>query len=108
MPIKDIILHQGPDTRSETRLDIAMALAKARDTRVIGVFVKVDPGDPEHWWIAFGEEAIAEWLSILERIGGEAEKAFKTRLAEEGLEGEWRVIDGNPTDAMMTAPVMAI
>jgi nucleotide-binding universal stress UspA family protein len=101
MPIKDIVLHQGPDSRSETRLDIAMALAKAHDARVIGVFVKVDPSDPEYWWMAFGEEVIAEWLSTLERVGGEAEKAFKTRLAEEGLEGEWRMMDGNPTDAMM-------
>ena len=53
MAIKDIIVHQGPDSRSEARLDVAMALAKAHDARVIGVFMKVDPGDPEYWWMAF-------------------------------------------------------
>jgi len=102
MAIKDIVLHQGPDSRSPARLNIAVALAKAHDARVIGVFVKVDPGDPEYWWMAFAKEAMAGWLSSLEKIGREAEEAFKTRLAEEGLEGEWRVMDGNVTDAMMT------
>ena len=102
MHIKDIVIHQGPDSRSAARLDVAMALAKAHDARVIGVFVKVDPGDPEYWWLAFSKEAMATWLSTLEKIGAEAEETFKTRMAEEGLEGEWRVMDGNVTDAMMT------
>ncbi len=102
MHIKDIVIHQGPDSRSEARLDIAMALAKAYGARVIGVFVKVDPGDPEYWWLAFSKEAMATWLSTLEKFGAEAEETFKTRMAEEGLEGEWRVMDGNVTDAMMT------
>lgn len=101
MAIKDIIVHQGPDSRSEARLDVAMALAKAHDARVIGVFMKVDPGDPEYWWMAFGEGATAEWLSTLESIGGEAEQAFETKLASAGVGGEWRVVDGNPTDAMV-------
>jgi nucleotide-binding universal stress UspA family protein len=102
MPIKDIVLHQGPDSRSGARLDIAAALAKAHGARVIGVFVRVDPGHAEYWWMAFGKAAVAEWISTLERISGEAEEAFEKRMTEEGLEGEWRVMDGNPTDAMMT------
>jgi hypothetical protein len=36
MAIKDIVLHQGPDSRSPARLNIAVALAKAHDARVIG------------------------------------------------------------------------
>ena len=48
MPIKDIIVHQGPDSRSAARLDVAVAIAKAHDARVIGVFVKVDPGHPDY------------------------------------------------------------
>ena len=69
MAIKDIVLHQGPDSHSPARLNIAAALAKAHDARVIGVFVKVGPGDPEYWWMASGEEARTEWLSILEEGG---------------------------------------
>jgi nucleotide-binding universal stress UspA family protein len=101
MPIKDIVLHQGPDSRSGARLYVAAALAKAHDARVIGVFMKVDPADAEYWWMAFSKETVAGWLSTLERIGGEAQEAFETRMTEEGLEGEWRVMGGNPTDAMM-------
>jgi nucleotide-binding universal stress UspA family protein len=102
MPIRDIILHQGPDSRSEARLDIAAALAKAHDARVICVFVKVDPGNAEYWWMATGKGALAGWLSALEKICEDAEEAFEKRMTEDGLEGEWRVMDGNPTDAMMT------
>lgn len=102
MAIKNIVLHQGPDSRSPARLDIAVALAKDHDARIIGVFVKVDPAASEYWWMAYRSEAIAEWMSTLQRIGEEAEETFKTRMAEEGLEGEWRVMEGIPSDAMMT------
>ncbi len=102
MLIRDIVVHQGPDSRSEARRDVAIALAKAHDAQVIGVFAKVDPDAPEYWWMAFDKESIAEWLSTLEEIGAAAEEAFITRLAEEGLKGKWRVMDGNLTEALMT------
>lgn len=102
MPIKDIVLHQGPDSRSEVRLDIAVDLATAHDARVVGVFAKIDPGHAEYWWMAFGKEAMAEWLLTLETVCGEAEEAFEKRMTETGLQGEWRVIEGNPTDVMLT------
>jgi len=102
MAIKEIVVHQGPDSRSAARLEIAAALAKAHDARIIGVFVKVDPGDLEYSWMAFSKEAIATWLAALEGISGEAEETFKTRMAEAGLESEWRVMEGNVTDAVMT------
>ena len=102
MLINDIVVHQGPDSRSEARLDVAVTLAKAHEAHIIGVFVKVDPDDPEYWWMAFEKEAIAEWLSTLEEVGAAAEEAFMTRLAKEGLEGQWRLMDGNPTEALTT------
>ncbi len=101
MPIRDIFVHYGPDSRLEARCTVAAALAKAHDARVIGVFVKVDPGHPDYWWMAFGREPATGWLSILERIGEDAEEAFEKRMTEAGLEFEWRVMDGNPTDAMV-------
>ncbi len=102
MPIKEILVHQGPDARSEARLDVAVDLAKAHDAQVIGIFAKVSPEDPEYWWMAFDKQSIAEWLSILEESAGTAEEDFLTRLAQEGLEGKWRLVDGNATDALMT------
>ncbi len=102
MAINDIILHLGPDSRSTARLDTAVALAKAHDARITGVFVKAEPGAPEYWWLAFGKEGAAEWLSTLEKLSAEAEEAFHARIEQEGLESEWRLMDGNPTDAMLT------
>lgn len=101
MAIRDVVLHQGPDARSRARLDVAVALAKAHDARVTGVFVKVDPGAPASWRMPFAREEIAEWLGTLDRMSGEAEETFETRLAEEGLEGHWRVMAGDPTEAMI-------
>ena len=101
MAIRDIILHQGTDLRSAARLDTAVALAKAHEARVIGVFAKVDPGAPEYWWMAFGKKNMARWLSALEDSAAEAQRAFETRLTEQGVDGEWRVLNGSPTDALM-------
>jgi nucleotide-binding universal stress UspA family protein len=101
MAIRDIILHQGTDTRSAARLDTAVALAKAQGARVIGVFAKVDPGAPEYWWMSFGKKNMARWLSALEDSAAKAERAFKKRMAKEGVEAEWRVLNGNPADALM-------
>lgn len=98
MPIRDIVLHQGPDSRSEARLDVAVALAKAHNARVIGVFVILDPVHAEHWWMAIDKEAIAAWLPIPE---GFAKEDFERRMTKEGLEGEWQVVKGNPTGAIM-------
>ncbi len=102
MAIRDIILHQGTDARSAARLDTAVALAKAHDARVIGVFTRVDPSTPEYWWMSFGKKNMARWISAIEDTAAKAERAFKTRLAGEGVNGEWRVLDDNPSNALMT------
>ena len=98
LPIRDIVLHQGPDSRSEARLDVAVALAKAHDARVIGVFVILDPAHAAHWWMAFDKKAVEAWLWVLEGI---AKEDFERRMTEEGLAGDWRAVKGSPTDAMI-------
>lgn len=102
MPIKEIIVHQGPDARSQVRLRIAADLAKVHGSRLVGVFVKPGARDRENWWMTFSEKAKAEWQSNLERACSEAEQAFTAQLAQNGVEGEWRVIEGNVADAIMT------
>jgi len=101
MAIRDIILHQGTDPRSAARLDTAVALAQAHDARVIGVFTRVDPSTPEYWWMSFGKKNMARWMSAIEDSAAEAERAFRTRLGEEGVNGEWRIVNGDPPDALM-------
>ncbi len=101
MAIRDIILHQGTGPRSAVRLDTAVALAKAHEARVIGVFAKVDPSAPEYWWMSFGKKNMARWMSTLEDSAAEAKRVFEARLAAEGVNGEWRVLSGKPSDALM-------
>jgi len=102
MAIRDIVLHQGTDPRSAARLETAVALAKVHEARVVGVFAKVDPSAPEYWWMSFGKKNMARWMSTLADSAAEAERAFERRLAQEGVSGEWRVLNGNPPDALMT------
>jgi nucleotide-binding universal stress UspA family protein len=101
MPIKDIVLDQGPDSRSRARLEIAAGLAKTHNARIIGIFMQLDPSDSGHWWTGFNKKSVAEWLSTLDRIGRDAQETFEKRLNEEGLEGEWQVMSGDPTEAML-------
>lgn len=101
MTIKDIVLHQGPDSRSQARLEAAICLAKAHDAHIIGVYVQVFPGAPEFGWVAFGKEGMARLRSNIENETVRAGKAFRSRTEEEGVASEWRIEEGNPTDAIM-------
>ncbi|MGI9384344.1 MAG: universal stress protein [Methyloligellaceae bacterium] len=100
MTIKDIILHQGPDARSAARLDVAVALAKAHEARIIGVFAKADPEVPRFWLAPMGEKWVEELRALLQDKVAESESAFGTRMKQEGLAGEWRVMTGLPTEVM--------
>jgi nucleotide-binding universal stress UspA family protein len=102
MPIKEIVVHQGPDSRSQVRLRIATTLAKAYDSRLVGVFVRPRPRDRETRWMSFSETARAEWRSNLDAVCNEAEQVFAAQLAREGIEGEWRLMESNVADALMT------
>jgi len=100
MAIRDIVLHQGTDKRAAARFEIAIALAKAHEARLIGVLVKAEPGAPGHWWPVSGRAKMAEWLSRMERAHGELEAAFTARLRDEGVTGEWRVMHGEPGEVL--------
>ncbi len=102
MAIKELVVHQGPDSRSGARLGVASALAKAHGGRIVGVFVKADPAYAELWWISVARDTRAAWLSKQEEIAAEAEKTFWARVSAEELEGEWRLIDGDVAEALIT------
>ena len=78
MPIKQIILHQGCDKRSDVRLDAACAIAERHGSHIIGVFVT-------------GSADV------------EAGKVFATRLSEKGLSGEWHVFEDGEIDVVTKA-----
>jgi nucleotide-binding universal stress UspA family protein len=102
MAIKEITVHQGPDERSQARLRIAAGLAGTHGSRLVGAVVKPSAREREAWWMSFGESARAEWASRLDAAAAEAERAFAAQLAKDGVEGEWRVIEGNVAEALTT------
>ena len=78
MPIKQIILHQGRDKRSDVRLDAACAIAERYGSHIIGVFVSAPADD-------------------------QARKVFDTRLSEKGLTGEWHEFEDGEVDVVTKA-----
>lgn len=102
MALKEIVVHQGPDKRSQARLRIAADLAKSHGSRLIGVFVKPSARDREAWWTSFSESARAEWSAKLDAANAAAAQEFADLLAREGVEGEWRVIEGNIAEVLTT------
>lgn len=100
MGIRDIVVHLGPDARSLVRLDVAVGLAKAHDGRIVGVFAKADPEVPRFWLAPMGETWVAELRAMVEKQVAASEAAFKTRMKQEGLPGEWRVMTGLPAAVM--------
>jgi nucleotide-binding universal stress UspA family protein len=100
MAIKDIVVQQGPDSRSVARLEIAINLAKTHGARIIGVFAMADLQDARFWLIPPGKKWIEASREILKKSAADCEDVFNARIAAEGLGGEWRTVSGLPTSIL--------
>ena len=101
MEIKDIVLHVGQDSRASARMDGALHLAKEFDARITGVYALSYPVIPGYVQHHIGAEVIEQHMGEVRVEAGEARQAFDEQLEREGVSGEWRLIEGNATDAMM-------
>jgi nucleotide-binding universal stress UspA family protein len=97
---KDILIHLDNETRCETRLALAIGLARRYGAHLAGTYV-VDIPPPE---LFFGATPYlgSPPVQVVERMYEEAvaaaapvEAAFRDRLQREAVEGEWRLVDGN-------------
>jgi nucleotide-binding universal stress UspA family protein len=101
MKLKDILVHIDASARSVVRLGVAADLAARHGAHLTGLHV-IDIPPPDMFYgfpSAFLDLQRAE--DIVERMRGTAtteadrlEAAFRDRLHHDGLEGEWRVVEG--------------
>ena len=101
MKLKDILVHLDGSPRAAVRLRMAAELAARHGAHLTGLYV-VDLPPPDMFYgfpSAFLDLQRAE--DIVERMHGSAtteagqvETAFRERLRQDGLEGEWRVAEG--------------
>ena len=105
MAYKDIVVHLNQDEGSSARLDAAIGLTGLGEGRVIGVYVRPGSITPEY----AGLEAQQELLSILSKwdekhreLEIEAERLFNDRTTRTSTSSEWRLMEGDPADAVTT------
>lgn len=103
MAIKEIVLHVGRDARYPARQEAAMRLAKRFDARVVGVHVLSYPVVAGYLQVDFGAELIEQQLADARARAAEVRESFDAAMQREGLNAEWRLIEGNPVDAMALA-----
>ena len=102
MPLKDILVHLDVTPRCATRLEIAAALAARHGAHLVGVHV-IDVPSANYFYGAAMPFVPANPEEIVDRIRAEAreaaapvETAFRDCLNRNGLQGEWRLVEGSP------------
>ena len=102
MTYKDIVVHLGRDKRSPVRLDAAVALAERHQGRVTGVYVLPDLLYQEYASFRIPPNILRE-LDVRQRnSAAEVERAFRERIAPTSVQAEWRLMTGDPVDAVTT------
>jgi nucleotide-binding universal stress UspA family protein len=102
MALKDILVHLDTTARNVTRLEAAARLAARHDAHLVGMHV-IDIPSVNYFYGAAMPFVPANPEEIVERIRAEArqaaapvEAAFRDCLNRNGLQGEWRIVEGSP------------
>jgi nucleotide-binding universal stress UspA family protein len=102
MALKDILVHLDATPRCTARLAVAAGLAARHGAHLTGLHV-VDIPSANYFYGAAMPFVPANPEEIVERMRAEAseaaapiEAAFRDRLRRDGIEGEWRLVEGNP------------
>ena len=102
MEYKDIVVHLGTDRRSAARLDAAIELAEHYDGRVIGVYVVSNRNIPGYICCEIPPEVSKQLDTEGHKSAEEAEAQFAERTARTQVPCEWRLMKGDPVDAVIT------
>jgi nucleotide-binding universal stress UspA family protein len=101
MAFKDILVHLDNGPRSAIRLELAAGLARRSGAQLTGVFV-VDIPSAEFFYGAAMPLAAGGAERVVDQIRAEAiaaaepvEAAFRELLRREGMDGGWRLVEGN-------------
>jgi nucleotide-binding universal stress UspA family protein len=102
MALKDILVHLDITPRCATRLEVAARLAMQHGAHLTGLHV-IDIPSANYFYGAAMPFVPANPEEIVQRIRAEAseaakpvEAAFRDCLRRNGIEGEWRMVEGSP------------
>lgn len=101
MAFTDILVHLDSSDRCDMRTGIAMALARRFNAHLTGTFV-LDIPAPEFFYgaalpfMGAGPEQVVERMRAEAiEVAGPIEQAFHERLQREGVQGDWRLVEGS-------------
>jgi len=101
MALKDVVVHLDPNPRCAVRLGVAARLARRFDAHLTGVQV-IDLPSAEFFYgaamplVSGGSERVVDEMRAQAVAGSVAvETAFRESLRIDGIEGEWRLVEGN-------------
>src|ERR1700738_4771537 len=101
MSFKDILVHLDEGPRSGTRLKVAVDLALRQKAHLTGIFVVDIPGSDFFYGSGMpfaaggGMDQMVNSLRSDAAARAEATGAeFREALRRQGLEGEWRAVEG--------------
>jgi nucleotide-binding universal stress UspA family protein len=102
MAFKDILVHLDGGPRSDTRLKVALDLARRHGAHLTGIFVVDIPGSDLFYGAGMpfaGGGGMDQMMNSLRAdVAARADviaTAFRDALRREGLEGEWRMVEGD-------------
>ena len=96
MSIKDIVVHVTGADDADGRIATAVALAKAHESHVTGLYTLYVPPLPTYVESQIGGDLIRHQRQMYTDAAREAESAFMKRMEAEGVTAEWRCLEGDP------------
>ncbi|MFL5285073.1 MAG: universal stress protein [Rhodopila sp.] len=108
MPFKDLLVHLDADPRAASRLNIATDIAVRHGARLTGLFI-VDVPNTDYFYGAglpmagLGPDQLVDVMTAEARATAvPVEDNFHKVLGLNGLQGEWRIVEGH-TPAVLSA-----
>ena len=99
---KDILVHLDEGSRSATRLKVAVDLARRQAAHLTGIFVIDIPGSDLFYGAGMPYAGGGGMNDMVNSLRADATsradargQEFRDALLREGLEGEWRVVEGD-------------
>ena len=103
MAYKEIVVHVAPDGRSPQRVDAAVELAERHEGKVTGVYVLSRLVVPGFASFELSTEVYKRLDTEQRALAEEAERRFVERLGKSTAASEWRLMTGDPVDAVTTS-----
>jgi nucleotide-binding universal stress UspA family protein len=95
MGLKDVLVHVDNDPACVSRIDVAVALAAQHGAHLTGLHAMAWPRLPGYVELELPPNFLEEQQRMLEVLAREGEERFRERARRRGVDGEWRVDEGD-------------